>query len=142
MRLQKRFDVKQPTAVAARILARDDTLAHLFPDARTEIVESEGNRRTIRTYYRAMGRDGVATFHFTFHDDGSVEFEKVCDGNVWRELTGTVKIGKHSEGTRVTIEMNGRTKALVPELAIRGPMREQIDQKAYALRERIQEGET
>jgi hypothetical protein len=35
----------------------------------------------------------------------------------------------------VRIELNGRTKTLVPELAIRGAMQEQMDEMALALRE-------
>ena len=34
--------------------------------------------------------------------------------------------------------MDGATKALVPELTIRGPMKDQIQQMAAALRERIE----
>jgi hypothetical protein len=39
----------------------------------------------------------------------------------------------------VRIEMDGRTKALVPEFTIKGAMRDQIDQMARALRERLEE---
>jgi hypothetical protein len=34
--------------------------------------------------------------------------------------------------------MEGRTKSLVPEVAIRGPMRDQIEQMASALRRRLE----
>jgi len=139
MHLEKEFSVKRPRADSARIAARDETLLGLFPDTRTEIVEREGNRRTTESHYTALGRDGVATFHFTFRDDGDVDFEKVCDGNVWRELKGTLRFRPQGDRTRVQIAMDGRTKALVPEFTIKGAMRDQIEQMADALRSRLEQ---
>ena len=138
MRLEKNFEVDQPPDFASRIASRDETLLSLFADAKTEIVEREGNRRTTRTHYRALGREGVATFHFHSLPDGRISFEKICDGNVWQELSGTVSFEKRGNGTQVALKMVGRTKALVPEVAIRGPMREQIEQMATALRQRLE----
>ena len=138
MHLEKEFSVKRPRAESARIAAQDDTLLGLFPDTRTEIVERVGNRRTACSHYTALGRAGTATFHFTFRDDGDVEFEKVCDGNVWRELKGTLRFRPQGDRTRVQIAMDGRTKALVPEFTIKGAMRDQIEQMADALRRRLE----
>jgi hypothetical protein len=138
MHLEKQFDVKRPREEAIAIAARDETLLGLFPDTKTEIVSAQGTRRTTRTTYTALGRQGTATFHFDFRSDGNVDFEKVCDGNVWRELRGTLSFATRSGGTRVRIEMDGRTKSLVPEFTIKGAMRDQIDQMARALRERLQ----
>ena len=138
MHLEKEFSVKRPRAESARIAAQDETLLGLFPDTRTEIVEREGNRRTARSHYTALGRAGTATFHFTYRDDGDVEFEKVCDGNVWRELKGTLRFRPQGDRTRVQIAMDGRTKALVPEFTIKGAMRDQIEQMADALRRRLE----
>ena len=126
--------------MVSRIAARDETLLNLFPDATTEIVARDGSRRTTRTCYQAFGREGVATFHFDFSPEGTIEFEKVCDGNVWQELVGAVLFRRHGEGTQVTLRLDGRTKALVPEFAIRGEMRNQIDQMASALRACIETG--
>ncbi len=137
MRLEKQFDVKRPLADAAGVMTQEETLVDLFPDSQTEVVERKGNRRTTRTRYRALGREGTATFHFDFEPDGGVRFEKVCDGRVWRELKGRVSLSARGEGTRVTIEMEGRTKTLVPEFTIRGPMQQQLDEMAEALRRRI-----
>ena len=106
--------------------------------ARTEIVSREGGRRTVRSHYRALGQDGVATFHFRVEPGGEVRFEKVCDGRIWRRLEGRVSLAPRGTRTRVRIEMEGRTKPLVPELAIRGPLREQLDRMAAALRERLE----
>ena len=139
MHLEKQFDVKRPRAEAIAITARDETLLGLFPDTKTEIVASTARRRTTRTTYSALGRQGTATFHFDFRADGNVDFEKVCDGNVWRELRGTLTFHERTGSTRVRIEMEGRTKALVPEFTIKGAMRDQIDQMARALRERLEE---
>jgi len=137
--LEKQFDVARSRQAAAEIARQDATLVGLFPDARTEIVESRDDRKTTRTHYTALGRSGTATFHFTFLDSGDVTFEKVCDGNVWRELKGTLRFSERGERTRVRIEMEGRTKALVPEFTIKGAMRDQIEQMAAALRARLEE---
>ncbi len=119
--------------MVTRIATRDETLLSLFADSETEIVARDGNRRTTRTRYQALGKEGAATFHFDFLPEGGIEFEKVCDGNVWHELVGEVSIREHGEGTQVTLRLDGRTKTLVPEFAIRGEMRKQIDQMASAL---------
>jgi hypothetical protein len=137
--LEKEFDVKQPRAAAVALVAQDETLLNLFPDTQTEIVESRGNRRTLRSHYRALGQQGTATFHFEFEPGGEVCFEKVCDGRVWRELKGVVSFTTRSKGTRVRIVMDGRTKTLVPEFTIRGAMQEQIEQMATALRRRLEQ---
>ena len=140
MRLEKQFDVNQSADCASRIAIRDETLLSLFPGSTTEIVESGAGRRTTRTHYTALGRSGVATFRFTFLPEGSISFEKVCDGNVWQELSGKVSFRKREDGARVTLQMDGRTKTFVPEFAIRGPMQDQIEQMAAALRTCIEAG--
>ena len=150
MELSRSFEVDQPADAAARIAASDETLTRLFEGAKTEITERDGNRRTMRTHYTALGREGVATFQFLFSDDGSIQFEKVCDGNVWRKLEGVVSFselgkgkrkGKLAEGTRVTLHLTGSTKTLVPEFAIRSPMKEQLDQMTEALRKCLEAGD-
>lgn len=138
MRLERRFDVSQPRKRVIELVAKDETLTGLFPDSETRVVERSGDRKTTVSRYRAFGREGEATFHFTFLEDGNVRFEKVCDGRIWRELHGAVTFEPRGQGTRVTIEMEGRTKALIPEFTIRGPMQEQIDQMAAALRKKLQ----
>jgi hypothetical protein len=142
VRLEKKFEVDRPPEFASRIASLDGTLLSLFADAKTEIVEREGDRRTTQTHYNALGREGVATFHFHSLSDGRISFEKVCDGNVWQELSGTVLFEKRGAGTQVTLKMVGRTKALVPEFAIRSPMRDQIEQMASSLRACIEASET
>lgn len=138
MQLEKRFDVPCDRDRAVEVLARDATLLELFPDAQTEIVESGGDRKTTRSRYRALGREGVATFRFDFLMDGNVRFEKVCDGNVWRELHGEVRLEEQEGGTRVRISMDGTTKRFVPEFTIKGPMAEQLEGMAGALRELLE----
>jgi hypothetical protein len=137
--LEKQFDVKQSRDVAVALVAQDDTLLRLFPETRTEIVERHDNRRTVCSHYRALGQEGTATFRFEFDPSGDVCFEKVCDGRVWRELTGVVSFETRGKGTRVRIVMDGRTRALVPEFTIRGAMQEQIEQMATALRRRLEQ---
>lgn len=139
MHLEKEFDVAQEPEAAYRSVARDETLLTLFPETRTEIVDSRGERRTLRSHYRALGQEGVATFHFTFVPEGEVRFEKVCDGRVWRELKGRVTFRMRGKKTRVRIEMDGRTKPLVPEFTIKGAMKDQLEQMARALREQLRD---
>ncbi len=138
MHLEKQFEVKRPRDVVIEIVARDETLLGLFPEGRTEIVSRDESRYEIRTHYNALGREGTAIFHFVFGLDGDVRFDKVCDGRVWRKLQGNVRFEAVDAGTRVLFEMDGKTKTLVPELAIRGPMQEQLEQMAAALRARIE----
>lgn len=138
MHLEKEFDVVPEPEAAYRSVACDETLLTLFPETRTEIVDSQGECRTVRSHYTALGQPGTATFHFTFVPEGEVRFEKVCDGRVWRELKGSVSFRARRGKTRVRIAMDGRTKPLVPEFTIKGAMKDQLDQMARALRERLE----
>lgn len=137
MHLEKQFDVKRPRAEVVAAVANDEMLLGLFPEQETEIVSSKGNRRTTVTRYRALGREGEATFHFCFEPDGGISFEKVCDGRIWRELRGIVHFEERGQGTRVRLELDGRTKTLVPEFTVKGQMQDQIEEMAEALRKRI-----
>lgn len=140
MRLVKEFEVGSPRERVASLLRDEATLTGLFPNTDTEVVERDGSRTTTRTRYRALGREGEATFHFTFRDDGNLGFEKVCDGRVWRELRGEVRLEASDGGTRVSVSMEGATKSFVPEFTIKGPMQEQLDEMAAALRGRVEGG--
>lgn len=139
MHLEKEFDVAQTPEGAYRNVASDETLLTLFPETRTEIVSSEGERRTVCSHYRALGQEGTATFDFTFVPEREVRFEKVCDGRVWRQLEGRVTFSSRRGGTRVRIQMDGRTRPLVPEFTIKGAMQDQLDQMASALRRRLEQ---
>jgi len=139
MHLERSFEVACDRDRAVEVLARDATLVGLFPEAETEIVETRGRRKTARSRYRVLGREGTATFHFDFLPDGSIAFEKVCDGNVWRELRGEVQLEARDGGTRVRIAMDGSTRRFVPELTIKGPMTEQLDGMARALADLLEE---
>ena len=134
MELRKSFHTAMGRDDAVERLCNDETLTTLLP-GNTEIVASDGDQRTTRTRYTALGREGVATFDFTYLLDGNVRFEKRCDGNIWRRLEGRVVVDEDSEGSVVTIEMEGRTKTFVPELAIRGPLEDQMQTMVDALRE-------
>lgn len=138
MRLSEEFEVRSPRESVVELVRRDETLTGLFPDTETEIVERSGDTKTTRTRYRALGREREATFRFTFEPEGSLRFEKVCDGYVFRRLRGEVLFEPSGTGTRVRIAMEGATKAFVPELTIRGPMREQLRRMAAALRRRLE----
>ena len=86
MHVEKQFDVRCDRDTAVELVSQDDTLVSLFPDSETEIIAKKGDRKTTRTRYRALGREGTATFHFDTLMDGNVRFEKVCDGKIWREV--------------------------------------------------------
>lgn len=138
MKLAKDFDVRCGRDAAIAAMTREETLLELFPETQTEIVSREAGRITVRSHYRALGQEGTATFHFRFEPSGEVRFEKVCDGRIWRELRGAVSFVGRGARTRVHIEMEGRTKTLVPEFAIGAPMRDQLDKMAGAIRERLE----
>ena len=139
MHLEKEFDVSLSCDAAYRLIAADETLLNLFPETRTEMVSSRGEERTVRSHYTALGQPGVATFKFHFVPENEVRFEKVCDGRVWQKLEGTVRFKERGTRTRVRIQMDGRTKGLIPEFTIKGAMKDQLDQMAQALRERLKE---
>lgn len=138
MRLEKTFEVTRSRNDTVACVGDEATLVELFPDGQTEIVGREGDRITTRTRYKALGREGVATFHFTHLLDGTIRFSKVCDGNVWKQLRGQVNVEEEGDAaSRVVLELEGRTKSLVPEFTIRGQMESQIGEMAEALRQRL-----
>ena len=138
MRLSKEFDVTASRERAQEVLAEDATLTSLFPDTKTEIVGRKGKRRTTKSVYKLLGQEGEATFHFDAGDDGSVSFAKVCDGRIWKELSGRVTLRERGPKLRVTIEMEGKTKGFVPEFTIKAPLQKQLDDMAAALKKRME----
>ncbi len=138
MRLSKEFDVTATRERASAVLAEDATLTSLFPDTKTEIVARSGKRRTAKSVYKLFGQAGEATFHFDTQDDGSVKFAKVCDGRVWKELTGRVTLQERGPKLRVTLEMEGKTKGFVPEFTIKAPLQKQLDDMATGLKRRME----
>jgi hypothetical protein len=141
MRLSKEFDVSATRERACQVLAEDATLTSLFPDTRTDIVARSAKRRTTKSLYKLLGQEGEATFHFDTQDDGSVKFAKVCDGRVWKELSGRVTLQERGPKLRVRIEMEGKTKGFVPEFTIKAPLQKQLDDMASALRKRMEKRE-
>ncbi len=138
MKVKERFEARCDRDRAVEVACEEETLLALFPEGQAEIVERKGDRVTARTHYTALGREGTATFHFDYLMDGSIRFEKVCDGNVWRELRGELELEEAGDGCVVTLSLEGSTKGLVPEFTIREPMKEQIEQMANALRQRME----
>lgn len=133
MKLQKEFIVRRTRSEVAAHLDDDRTLEKLFPDTRVE-HNVDGVRETF-TPYVSLGRAAEIRFLFQTLPDGNVRFEKICDGNVWRYLEGGVRLDEVDEKTtHVRLFMEGQTRAFVPELTMRVPMREQIEQMAKALR--------
>lgn len=136
MKLESEFTVERHRDEIVGVFDDDATFEAMLPD--TRIVKREGDVRHTVTPYTAMGQSGEARFVFTTLVDGNLRFEKICDGNVWRALEGEVTLVEDGPFTRVALRMEGRTRALVPELVIRGPLREQLDQMADALRRRLE----
>src|SRR5258705_6256054 len=138
MQLTKEFGVAATRVRACEVLAEHATLTSLFPDAKTEIVARTARRRTAKSLYKLLGQEGEATFHFDTQDDGSVRFAKVCDGRIWKELSGRVTLRERGPKLRVRIEMEGKTKAFVPEFTIKAPLQKQLDDMATALKRRME----
>lgn len=133
MKIDQEFVVGRGRREVVESLDRDETFAALFPD--TQVRSLGAHERETLTPYPGPGRSRDIRFVFHTSDDGNVHFEKVCDGNIWRSLEGEVRVeGVDERMTRVVLSMEGRTRAFVPELTIRAPMREQIGQMAKALR--------
>ena len=138
MKLLKEFDVDASRERACAVLAEDDTLTSLFPDTVTEIVARAGKRRTTKSRYKLLGQDGEATFHFDAQPHGGVRFQKVCDGRIWKELSGGVTLSQRGPKVHVRIDMEGKTKGFVPEFTIKAPLQKQLDDMARALRKRME----
>ena len=137
MKFEKEFVVGRPRADVVADLDDDQTFAAFFPNTRVT-RKSERVRETC-TPFRALGQSRDIRFVFETLPDGNVRFEKICDGNLWRSLEGEVKLEERDkERTRVVLRMDGRTRTFVPEMTIRGPMREQIEQMTRALRTRLE----
>jgi len=136
MKVERTFRVDRDRDSVIERLCDDALLVKLLP-GETEIVERRGDERVTKTRYEALGREGVATFHFTYQLDGNVRFEKVCDGRIWKRLNGIVEVEEDGDGSIVRIEMEGRTKPLVPEVAIRVPLGEQLETMTKALQRHL-----
>ncbi len=138
MQIATEFVVSRQRDAVAKVFQEDATFESLFPD--TRITQSSGGVRHTTTSYSALGQSREIRFIFETESDGNVRFEKICDGNVWRSLEGQVRLEEEGpDRTRVELRMEGRTRAFVPELTIRGPMREQLEQMAASLRERLEQ---
>ena len=137
MKLQKEFVVGRPRSEVAAHFESDEALEQLMPGTRIE-RRADGVRET-RTPYSTLGQTREIRFLFQSLPDGGLRFEKVCDGNVWRSLDGAIRLDEVDEHmTTVRISMDGQTRAFVPELTIRAPMRQQIEQMAKALRAELE----
>jgi carbon monoxide dehydrogenase subunit G len=137
MKFENEFVVRKPLAACASVLDSDATITQLFPD--TQIVSNQGGVRETRTRVSALGAESIVRFKFRSRPDG-MRFEKICDGRVWRSLEGNIALAAvNPETTRVSIAMDGSTRALVPEFTIKAPMKEQLQQMTRALRARMEQ---
>ncbi|MBW2446182.1 MAG: hypothetical protein JRG83_09680 [Deltaproteobacteria bacterium] len=138
MKFEESFDAGCDRDHAVDVVGREETVLSLLGEGESEIVDRKGDRVTVRTHYNALGQEGTATFHFDYLMDGSVRFEKVCDGNVWQELRGELDFEDLGSSCCVTLTLQGHTQSLVPEFTVRGPLKEQVEQMAEALRQKIE----
>jgi carbon monoxide dehydrogenase subunit G len=135
MHLEKEFTVERDRAEVARNLDANETFVALFPD--TEITRQAGSLRETLTRVSIGGIAKELRFVFETGSDGNIDFHKVCDGKIWKELKGRIRLDVEGAGTRVRVSMDGRTRALVPEVAISGQMKSQLDDMVGALQDRI-----
>jgi carbon monoxide dehydrogenase subunit G len=136
MHLEKEFSVARARDEVARAVDDDETIAALIPN--TRVTGRSGARRETTTQVTLAGVERELRFVFETRPDGNLRFSKVCDGRIWRSLEGEIRFeDQGGSRTRVRLSMDGRTKALVPELAISGPMKSQLDEMVEALRKRI-----
>jgi carbon monoxide dehydrogenase subunit G len=139
MHLEKEFSVARARDEVARALDSDETISALIPN--TRVTNRGGGRRETLTRVSVAGVQRELRFVFETQPGGSVRFSKVCDGRIWRSLEGEISFSDEGGArTRVRLSMDGRTRPLVPELAISGPMRTQLDEMLEALRKRIDAG--
>ena len=137
MKFENEFVVRRGKADVAAVLASDETVTQLFPN--TEIVSNLGGARETKTRVSALGTESIVRFVFKTAADGGLTFSKICDGKVWRSLEGAIRLSPVNDATtRVQLEMEGSTRALVPEFTIRAPMKDQLQQMTRALRERLE----
>jgi carbon monoxide dehydrogenase subunit G len=137
MRLEEEFVVRKPRPEVAAILDRDETVRAMFPDA--EVIALADGTREARACFSGLGAPRDVRVQLRTDPSGDLRFDKVCDGNVWRSLSGEVRLlAVNERTTRVVVSMEGRTHALVPELTVRAPAREQLGQLARALRSCLQ----
>ncbi len=137
MKFENEFVVRRALQSCASVLESDATITSLFPD--TQIVSSDGGVRETRTRVAALGAETIVRFKFKSRADG-MRFEKICDGRIWRSLEGNISLAAvNADTTRVLIAMDGSTRSLVPEFAIKAPMKEQLQQMTRALRARMEQ---
>ena len=135
MHLEKDFTVALDRDSVARNLDADETFVALFPD--TEITRQVGSLRETLTRVSIGGVAKELRFVFETGSNGNIDFQKICDGKIWKELKGQIQLDVEGTGTRVRVSMDGRTRAFVPEMAISGQMKSQLDDMIDALRDRI-----
>ena len=137
MKLEKEFAVSRPKSDVVGALADDDVLAKIFPGTRVE--HRAGGVRETFTPFKALGQSREIHFFWMTLPDGSLRFEKECNGNVWRSLEGKIAVDEVDDSmTSVRLTMEGSTRAFVPELTIRQPLREQIEDMAKSLRRELE----
>ncbi len=69
--------------------------------------------------------------------DRSRSVSKVCDGRVWRELAGEIKVEERGSGVEIRLGLSGRTKPMIPEFTIKAPLEDQIFEMSDALQELV-----
>lgn len=136
MRVAKEFFVERSREELELLLDGDEAFESLLPGMR--IAKRDGPLREVVAPNPAPGVDRPVRFRFETFPDGELRFEKICDGNVWRSLRGRIELEASGTGrTRVQLRLEGKTRAQVPELEVRLPMQEQVDQMTESLRNRL-----
>lgn len=137
MHLKKDFSVDVERDQVAKQLDDDQLYATLLPN--TEVIRKDDGLRETVTRVRVGSKETMLRFVFHSGSNGNVRFHKICEGSVWRSLEGEIRLESEGSGTRVRLSMDGRTRALVPELPLRGTLRSKFEEIANTLRDRIEE---
>ena len=137
MHLEKDFSVAKARQEVAQALDDDATFETLFPD--TSVASRGGGVRETTTQVALAGVSRELRFVFETAPDGNIHFHKICDGNIWRSLEGDIQLESlGTDRTRVSVSMEGKTRAFVPERAISGQMKKQLNDMVDALQTRIE----
>ena len=101
MHLEKDFTVALDRESVAQNLDADETFVALFPD--TKITRQVGSLRETLTRVSIGGVAKELRFVFETGTDGNIDFHKVCDGKIWKELKGRIRLDVEGTGHRLAV---------------------------------------
>ena len=137
MKLRKEFVVGRPCESVLATLCDSRTIEKLLPGTRVE--ERASGARELITSVGAFASDRELRFLLVELPGRGLRFEKICDGNLWRFFEGRIVAEAIDEQMcTVHITLEGETRAFVPELTVRAPLREHLEHQSKALRAELE----